>query len=138
MATATSTLSILVADDEEGIRNLLVHWLQRQGHNVSSASGATEAIALLADHRFDLVITDIVMPGGDGFELIAAFHKMQPATRIVAISGGGKYLQGTDCLKIARGLGANAAVMKPFKWDELQAAMDLALQPLAAEQKPIF
>ena len=67
-------------------------------------------------------------PGGDGFELIAAFRKAQPTARIVAISGGGKYLQGTDCLKIARGLGANAAVMKPFKWDELQAGIDLALQ----------
>ena len=128
MATAVSALSILVADDEEGIRNLLVHWLQRQGHAVSSVTCASEATALLADHRFDLVITDIVMPGGDGFELIAAFRKTQPTARIVAISGGGKYLQGTDCLKIARGLGANAAVMKPFKWDELQAAIELALQ----------
>lgn len=132
-ATAVSTYSILVADDEEGIRNLLVVWLQRQGHAVSSVSCAGEAIALLADHRFDLVITDIVMPGGDGFELIAGFRKMQPTARIVAISGGGKYLQGTDCLKIARGLGANAAVMKPFKWEELQAAMDLAMQSVESE-----
>jgi two-component system chemotaxis response regulator CheY len=127
MATAVNALSILVADDEEGIRNLLVHWLQRQGHSVSAVGGATEAVSLLNEHRFDLVITDIVMPGGDGFELIAAFRKAQPAARIVAISGGGKYLQGSDCLKIARGLGANAAVMKPFKWEELQAGIDLAL-----------
>jgi DNA-binding NtrC family response regulator len=129
MATAVTALSILVADDEEGIRSLLAHWLQRQGHTVASVGSAVEAAALLGERRFDLVITDIVMPGGDGFELIASFRKTQPAARIVAISGGGKYLQGTDCLKIARGLGANSAVMKPFKWDELQDAIDTALAP---------
>lgn len=129
MATAVTALSILVADDEEGIRSLLVHWLQRQGHTVTSVGSAVEASALLGERRFDLVITDIVMPGGDGFELIASFRKAQPTARIVAISGGGKYLQGSDCLKIARGLGANAAVMKPFKWEELQEAIDTALAP---------
>jgi len=129
MATAVTVLSILVADDEEGIRSLLVHWLQRQGHTVAAVGSAVEAAALLGERRFDLVITDIVMPGGDGFELIASFRKAQPTARIVAISGGGKYLQGSDCLKIARGLGANAAVMKPFKWDELQDAIDAALAP---------
>lgn len=129
MATAVTALSILVADDEEGIRSLLVHWLQRQGHTVASVGSAVEASTLLGERRFDLVITDIVMPGGDGFELIASFRKAQPTARIVAISGGGKYLQGSDCLKIARGLGANAAVMKPFKWDELQDAIDTALSP---------
>lgn len=134
MATAVTALSILVADDEEGIRSLLVHWLQRQGHTVAPVGSAVEASALLGERRFDLVITDIVMPGGDGFELIASFRKAQPTTRIVAISGGGKYLQGSDCLKIARGLGANAAVMKPFKWDELQDAIDAALAP--AEPRP--
>lgn len=129
MATAVTALSILVADDEEGIRNLLVHWLQRQGHTAAAVGSAVEASSLLLERRFDLVITDIVMPGGDGFELIASFRKAQPTARIVAISGGGKYLQGSDCLKIARGLGANAAVMKPFKWDELQDAIDTALAP---------
>ena len=130
MSTAVSALSILVADDEEGIRNLLVHWLQRQGHQALAVGSAVEAAGLLVEQRFDLVITDIVMPGGDGFELIASFRKAQPSARIVAISGGGKYLQGPDCLKIARGLGANSAVMKPFKWEELQAAMDRALAPV--------
>ncbi len=132
MATAVHALSVLVADDEEGIRSLLVHWLQRQGHTTAAVGSAVEAAALLTEQRFDLVITDIVMPGGDGFELIASFRKAQPMARIVAISGGGKYLQGSDCLKIARGLGANAAVMKPFKWEELQQAIDLALAPAEA------
>lgn len=124
---AVVALSILVADDEEGIRNLLRHWLQSQGHSVVLVDSAHEAVRLLKAHTFDLVITDIVMPDGDGFELIAAFRKAQPQARIVAISGGGKYLQGPDCLKIARGLGAHAAVMKPFNWEQLHVGIDEAL-----------
>ena len=120
-------LSVLVADDEEGIRNLLRQWLQSHGHAVVLVESAHEAIRQLRSHTFDLVITDVVMPDGDGFELIAAFRKAQPQARLVAISGGGKYLQGPDCLKIARGLGAHAAVMKPFNWAQLQAGIDAAL-----------
>jgi CheY-like chemotaxis protein len=127
MAAAVVALSILVADDEEGIRNLLVHWLRSQGHTVACAGNAREAQRLLRQQPFDLVITDVVMPDGDGFELIASFRKTKPQTRIVAISGGGKYLQGNDCLRIARGLGAHTAVMKPFSWEQLQSAIDAAL-----------
>lgn len=126
MTAALAALSILVADDEEGIRSLLVHWLERHGHAVATVRSAQEATELLKQQCFDLVITDVVMPDGDGFELIAALRKAQPATRIIAISGGGKYLEGTDCLRIARGLGAHAAVMKPFNWEQLQIGIELA------------
>lgn len=129
MTTAVDTLCILVADDEEGIRRILVEWLQRQGHTVITAGSATEASRLLQTYRFDLVITDVVMPDGDGFELIAAFRRQQPGTRIVAISGGGEYIQGQECLELARGLGAHAAVMKPFTWEQLQAGIERALPP---------
>lgn len=124
---AVVALSILVADDEEGIRNLLRHWLQSHGHTVVLVENAHDGIRQLRSHSFDLVITDVVMPDGDGFELIAAFRKAQPQARLLAISGGGKYLQGPDCLKIARGLGAHAAVMKPFNWVQLQEGIDAAL-----------
>ena len=127
MSAAVVALSILVADDEEGIRNLLVHWLRAQGHTVVCVSNAHEARRAVRQKPFDLVITDVVMPDGDGFELIATLRKSHPQARIVAISGGGKYLQGNDCLKIARGLGAHTVVMKPFSWEQLQAAMDSAL-----------
>jgi CheY-like chemotaxis protein len=126
MTAALAALSILVADDEEGIRSLLVHWLERLGHAVATVESAQQATQLLKQQCFDLVITDVVMPDGDGFELIAALRKAQPATRIIAISGGGKFLEGTDCLRIARGLGAHAAVMKPFNWEQLQIGIELA------------
>lgn len=124
---AVVALSILVADDEEGICNLLRHWLQSQGHAVTIAHNADESLRLLVKESFDLVITDIVMPDGDGFELITHFRRFQPHARIVAISGGGKYLQGSDCLRVARGLGAHAAVLKPFNREQLLAGIETAL-----------
>lgn len=126
MAASVTALSILVADDEEGIRHLLLQWLQGRGHVVKPAQNAQEATVLFKEQRFDLLITDVVMPDGDGFELIAAFRKAQPTARILAISGGGKYLQSTDCLRIARGLGAHAALLKPFNWEQLQAGIEQA------------
>jgi CheY-like chemotaxis protein len=124
---AVISLSILVADDEEGIRHLLRQWLESRGHAVTTVGSAMEASRLLRKQPFDLVITDVVMPDGDGFELIAAFRKAQPRTRIVAISGGGKYLEGNDCLRMARGLGAHAVVMKPFSWEQLQVGIEVAM-----------
>jgi CheY-like chemotaxis protein len=126
-SSSVISLSILVADDENSIRSLLVSWLQRFGHLVVSAGNAQEAMRYVSEQHFDLVITDVVMPDGDGFELIGALRKAQPAARLLAISGGGKFLEGADCLKVARGLGAHAVLMKPFSWDQLQAAINSAL-----------
>lgn len=131
VATPTSTLSILVADDEEGIRQLLTHWLERAGYRVTCVDCGQEAARALRARAYDLVITDIVMPDGDGFELITEFRRAQPTTRILAISGGGKYLQGADCLRMAKGLGAHGAVMKPFTREQLLAGIDAVLGSVA-------
>lgn len=127
MPIAAATLSVLIADDEEGIRNLVAHWLTHDGHQVKAVTNASEAIRMLARHRFDLVITDVVMPDGDGFELIGACRKSQPQARIVAISGGGQYIQRDECLTLALGLGAHATVAKPFNREQLHAGIELAL-----------
>ena len=127
MTAAVATLCVLVVDDEAGIRNLIVHWLERQGHCVFPAENARDARRLLHHYHFDLVITDVVMPDGDGFELIGALRKEHPTTRIVAISGGGQYIQGEECISLAVGLGAHASVMKPFRWEELQVGIERAL-----------
>lgn len=120
-----SALSVLVADDEAGIALLLQKWLQEAGHTVMSVDNGVDAARLLKTHRFDLVITDVMMPDSDGLEVIAACKKLQPAPRILAISGGGKYLPGNDCLKIAQGLGADAVVLKPFSAEQVFDAIRL-------------
>lgn len=120
-------LTILVADDEDSIRALVQHLLVAAGHAVTVVGNAGEACAAMARQQFDLVITDVLMPDGDGLDLITELKKVQPRARILAMSGGGRYLEGSDYLKLAKGLGAHAAVMKPFDWQQFQAAMALAM-----------
>ena len=122
-------LSILVADDEDSIRSLVQHLLGSQGHSVVVVSNAREAFEQMKQRQFDLVITDVLMPDGDGIDLITELKKVQPNARILAMSGGGRYLEGSDYLKLATGLGAHGAIMKPFTWQQLQAAIELALVP---------
>jgi len=119
-------LSVIVADDVEGIQELVEHWLQESGHSVACASTGREASQLLRRKHFDLVITDIIMPDGDGLELILELKHAQPSVHILAISGGGRHLQANDCLKMAKNLGAHALLLKPFNREQLLAAVQLA------------
>ncbi len=125
------SLNVLVADDEESIRLLLERLLREAKHTVVCAGSANEAIAAFRGQRFDLLITDVLMPDGDGLDLISALRQAQPKARILAISGGGRYVEGEDCLKMARGLGAHAIVTKPFGWEQLLAGIEQALAPAA-------
>jgi CheY-like chemotaxis protein len=120
-------LSILVADDEKSIQELLELELTRLGHRVVTASDVNAGLKAIKDHRFDLLVTDMLMPGGGGGDLIAALKKTQPTARIVAMSGGGRYANGEDCLGLARGLGAHALVLKPFTFSQLRAGIATAL-----------
>jgi CheY-like chemotaxis protein len=117
-------LSVIVADDVEGIQDLVGHWLEAAGHAVMRVSTGQAATQLLKRRHFDLVITDIIMPDGDGLELILELKQASPDVRILAISGGGRHMQATDCLKMAKNLGAHAVLLKPFNRDQLSAAVE--------------
>ena len=122
-----TSLSTLVVDDEQKICALLQQWLTGAGHTAVTAHSGIDACAAMKERRFDLVITDVLMPDGDGLDLITELKKVQPRARILAMSGGGRYVESDDYLKLAQGIGAHAAVMKPFDWKQLQAAIELAL-----------
>ena len=121
------SLSILIADDEDSIRSLLEHFLTSGGHTVVAVGNAREACQAMARQPFDLVITDVLMPEGDGLDLITELKKKQPNARILAMSGGGRYFEGSDYLRLAKGLGAHTAMMKPFTWLQLKEAIEVAL-----------
>ena len=121
------SLSILVADDEDSIRSFIQHFLSTEGHTVVGVGNARQACDAMARQQFDLIVTDVLMPDGDGMDLITEVKKVQPKARILAMSGGGRYLEGSDYLKVATGLGAHAAIMKPFTWEKLKDAINSAL-----------
>jgi DNA-binding response OmpR family regulator len=77
---------ILIVEDDAIVRNFLAVLLRAQGHEVMESRDGTEALALLNDRHFGLVITDLVMPKLDGFHLVDQIRSRWPQTPILLIS----------------------------------------------------
>jgi CheY-like chemotaxis protein len=110
--------TILVIDDDEAMRRLILRVLGAGGHVLLEAENGQQGLKLLEEQRPDLIITDILMPRKEGIETIREVAGLSPGTKIIAISGGG----GSDnlmFLDMARTFGAHAALAKPFRAEEL-------------------
>jgi PAS domain S-box-containing protein len=109
MGTAPRAITVLVADDEEGIRTLFQETLTEAGYEVLLASSGDEVMAVLKSRAVDLVVTDLVMPGQDGIDTIRMVRREHPTVKTIAMSGafGGQFL------KTAELLGADATLSKP-------------------------
>src|SRR4051812_14810689 len=82
---------VLVVDDEDTIRKLLKGRLEREGHDVVVASGAAEAEkAFAGGSEFGVLVTDLKMPGKDGFQLMAWAKEKHPQLRVIVITGHGE------------------------------------------------
>jgi CheY-like chemotaxis protein len=122
----TEGLSILLVDDNEDARVTVARILEMSGYHVTQAANARAASALLKEQAPDLVITDIFMPEGDGFEMLNELRSREPNIPVIAISGGGTQ-QGLDVLAIAGRLGAKNVLYKPFARRQLLDAIAAAL-----------
>lgn len=78
---------ILLAEDEDSVRAFLSRALQRAGFHVVTCANGYEAIDALEDGPFDLILTDIVMPGADGIEVARKASAYQPGVKIMFITG---------------------------------------------------
>ena len=117
-------LAILVVDDHPIMRDVVCEMLEDAGHQVRFAAEGREALRKLSCARFDLVVTDIVMPEMDGIELIGEMSRRYPEIRVIAMSGGGERFPTHDGLAIARRLGAGVALNKPFQAEQLLEAVE--------------
>lgn len=77
---------LLVVDDDPVTRNLIRAILTREGHELTLCASAPEAIGILYVEKFDLVLTDIIMPDHDGFEVIKAARTLRPEMPVVILS----------------------------------------------------
>ena len=78
---------ILLAEDDDSMRSFLTRSLSRVGHEVCSVSDGFEALPYIADGDFDLLVTDIVMPGMDGLELARRISVESPGMKVIFIPG---------------------------------------------------
>jgi CheY-like chemotaxis protein len=115
---------VLVVDDEESIRGLFQKILEDAGYEVTLAIDGSQALDLLRDSAFDVVITDLVMPNREGIETIQAIRRQHPGMKIIAVSGafGGSFLGS------AKLLGAEATLVKPVGPGQLLGALRRVLE----------
>lgn len=118
---------ILIIDDDMQVLKLLVSYLNRDGHELVTAGDGKIGIAQMEAQQFDLVITDIVMPEKDGFEVLMWLRAQAHRPKIIAISGGSRSLEPNLLLSTAS-LTADRILQKPVGFEALTGAVRELLQ----------
>ena len=113
--------AILVVDDEAPMRKYLSANLKARGYEVLTAEDGTEALKLLAEHTFDLLILDIMLPGPDGLAVLEAARR-ESSVPVVMLSARGREADKVHALD----LGADDYLTKPFGVEELLARVRAA------------
>jgi CheY-like chemotaxis protein len=116
--------NVLVVDDDELIRNLVFRAGARYGWEVRLAENGLEAARLLKDTHWDVLLTDIFMPGMDGLELIRMAARLSVPPVIVAMTGGGNF--DFDYPHMAELVGARLVLRKPFALQQILDAVQMA------------
>ncbi|HTA19956.1 MAG TPA: sigma-54 dependent transcriptional regulator [Polyangia bacterium] len=124
-------MPILVVDDDASVRSLLRTLLARAGHVVVEAEDGKAAIDQLAQ-PFDVILTDLVMPRADGFEVLRRARERQPRTPVVVLTAEGSI---RDCVEAMRA-GAFNFVTKPFHARDLQELVERAVRSRGDDGRP--
>ncbi len=127
--------TVVVVDDDAGIRESAALALQKAGHRVHQAGDAASALQLLKGHRVDVVVSDIYMPGGDGLSLLQAISERKDPPRVILMTARGSI----ETTAVAQRSGAFDYLAKPFNLSDLIASVASAVkkrEPEAAQFEP--
>ncbi|MDQ6953700.1 MAG: response regulator [Mariprofundaceae bacterium] len=113
---------LLIAEDDKALAALLVEYLSEGDYDVTACHRGDDALALLHQHTYDLVLTDIVMPGADGLTLLAEIGNQDSDTLVILMTG---YSGIEDALHAVE-QGAYDFVSKPFQLTEIRVRLDNA------------
>jgi ATP-dependent Lon protease len=125
---AVAQICVLVVDDESVVRRVVGAHLAQRGFLVVEVANGNEALAALSVRKFDILVTDLQMPGMNGHELLAAVHDQYPLVRRVVMTGYTTIENALDALK----LGAVGFIPKPVDNRTLDTVIDLAVAELRA------
>ncbi len=115
---------ILIADDNRGHREALARILGRRGYHVTVADDGAEALRVLGEAHFDLVVTDLRMPRLDGLALLRHIRRSHPGVLVIVLSA---YGDSISALQASR-WGALAFLQKPIQKDDILALVERALE----------
>src|SRR5262245_29406045 len=128
---ASAMATILVVDDESSARTTLALLLRKRSHRVAEADGVATAVKTLADEAFDVIVTDLRMPDGDGLEVLRAARVHCPDADVILLTA----YAGWESAKEAIRLGACDYFEKGREPDELLHRIDKALAEKALRQE---
>jgi two-component system capsular synthesis sensor histidine kinase RcsC len=126
-------MRVLVIDDEKGIREILRDYLTVLGHDADVAADGADGLALLGERRYDLVLTDLVMPGLPGLSVAQTMRQRHPDLRIIVISGSGDHF---DIAQLRQG--GFGYLHKPVSFAEFRRVVgsEAGAVPAAGERRP--
>ncbi|HWI63561.1 MAG TPA: response regulator, partial [Symbiobacteriaceae bacterium] len=116
--------SLLLADDEDGFRDLLKQRLQRKGYTVRAVADGTAALAALAEEEFDAALFDLKMPGADGITVLKRARELQPSLPVLILTGHGSIETAIEAIRA----GAYDYLTKPCNLTELELILQKALE----------
>jgi len=114
-----STRTVLIADASADNRLPLQQALEAAGFTVVEVDNGVEAIEALQRSSFDVVVTDVWMPGADGIAVIQSIRKLSPLSAIFVVTGGGPGMSIASAAALALVWGARKVYVKPFQISEL-------------------
>lgn len=120
-------LKVLLVEDDPDLLLLLNAAFTREGFQTFSARNGRQGVQMLRTLQPDLMVTDIVMPEMEGIGAILEARRSTPATKVIAISGGGQYGRSHNFLEWASELGADEVLSKPFRMSSLITAARVVL-----------
>jgi DNA-binding NtrC family response regulator len=119
-------LKILIVDDDKNLLSVLKTVLIEEEHEVTTSSDGRNAIALCRQKRFDLIITDLMMPGTNGLEVLREARKIDPDTLVILITGFASLETAVQAIRE----GAYDYITKPFKLDEIKIIVNNAREKI--------
>jgi len=129
-------LKVLVVDDDRGILSVLESLLLEEGHRVTPCHDGLDAIKKCQEEKFDLILSDLMMPGAGGMEVLTECRKIYPDTLVILITGFASLETAVNAIR----KGAYDYITKPFKLDEIKIIVNNAGEKirLLRENKRLF
>ncbi len=124
------SLNILVIDDEPSILEFFARLLRLKGFSVQTAASGAAALEIMSGSEVDLVITDIILPQMDGFQILDAVRQKNPDIPVIIMTGQGD----AETVRKAMLRGADEYITKPFKREELSMVIERAVWKIVSKE----
>ncbi len=132
MPTSASNVRVLIAEDEQDLRDLLCEGLRRHGFMVMAVEDGAQAIRAFRSQDFDIVLTDMAMPGYDGLQVAKTCKRQRPSVRVIMLTAWDLLLDDNECIHH----GVDRLIPKPLEVSTVLEALHQVRTPARFQRLP--